>query len=528
MTEQPPEDLFNAADYFVARNVRQGRGHRVAIRFGDRTYSYNDVHKMVNKTANALRDLGVQIEDRVMLVLVDTPEFHGCFWGAIAVGAVPVPCSTLLTPEDYRYFLNDSRAKVLMVSESLLPTIRKIKGDLPYLRDLIVLDEGVGPHIPFRQKYKRAPSQLKYAETTRDDVGFWLYSSGSTASPKGTIHSQYDMVVCAERFAKETLGLTEDDVTLSAARLFFAYGLGNSCYFPMAVGASAVLFPDRPTPEGMFDLLAKHRPTVFFGVPTLYASMLEHAERRDRETGRTPDPNGNHEFSSVRRCVSAGEALPPEVFHRFKRRYGVEILDGLGSTEMLHIFLANRPGDVRPGSTGKPVPGYDLRLVDEEGNEVGTDEVGTLHVRGDSAAQFYWRKLQKTRKTMLGEWINTGDKFHRDADGYYWCDGRGDDMLKVGGIWVSPVEVERTVTEHEAVLECAVVGAFDKDHLVKPKVYVVLKDPSRAGETLAREIQDFVKERLAKYKYPRWVEFVTELPKSATGKIQRFKLRERG
>jgi len=517
--------LFNAADYFIDRNIRQGRGHRTAIYFGDTRLSYNQVQKMVNKTANALRDLGVHIEDRVLLVLLDTPEFYACFWGAMRIGAVPVPCSTLLTPEEYEYFLNDSRARVLVVSKSLLPVIQSIRGDLPYLRDLIVVEEGQGAEIPFRQKYKRAPDTCKSAATTRDDVSFWLYSSGSTGTPKGTIHSQYDMVVCAENYARQVLNVTEDDITLSVARLFFAYGLGNSNYFPLSVGAAAVLYPGRPTPQLMFELLVKYRPTLFFGVPTMYASMLDLAEKRDRETGDRPDANAEHEFSSVRLCISAGEALPTDIYHRFKERYGVEILDGLGSTEMLHIFLSNQPGAVRPGSTGRPVPGYELKLVDEEGREVGEGEVGTLLVKGASAAQFYWRKLAKTRKTMLGEWISTGDKFHRDRDGYYWCAGRGDDMLKVGGIWVSPVEVERCLDEHPAVLECAVVGHPDREGLIKPKAFCVLCQGQQPSAELQAELKAFVKERLAKYKYPRWIEFVDELPKSSTGKIQRYKLR---
>jgi len=517
---------FNAADYFIDRNVRQGRGHKTAIITPGKSYTYNDLQKSVNKTANALVDLGVRIEDRVMLLLLDTFEFHSCFWGAIRIGAVPVPCNTMMTPDDFHYFLNDSRAKVLICSEPLVPTIYQIAGDLPYLRDLIVIEEGVGARIPFRQKYRRAPAACKSASTTRDDVGFWLYSSGSTGFPKGTIHSQYDMVACTENYAKGVLNMTEDDVTLSAARLFFAYGLGNSNYFPLGVGGTAVVYPDRPTPELVFGLLRAHRPTLFFGVPTLYAAMLDHAAKQDAKHGTAPDPNGDHDFSSVRLCISAGEALPTEVYKRWRERYGVEIVDGIGSTEMCHIFMSNRPGQVKPGSTGKPVPGYEIKLVDDAGNEVADGDVGTLHVKGDSAAQLYWRKREKTRQTMVGEWINTGDKFHRDEDGYYWCHGRGDDMLKVGGIWVSPIEVERCITEHAAVVECAVVGHADGEGLIKPKAFVVLSDPDRASDGLAEEIKAHVRDRLAKYKYPRWIQFVRELPKTATGKILRFRLRE--
>ncbi|MBN2361340.1 MAG: benzoate-CoA ligase family protein [Deltaproteobacteria bacterium] len=516
---------FNAADYFIDRNIRQGRGHKTALYFKDRRYTYNDLQKMVNKTANALVELGLRIEDRVVLLMLDTPEFYACFWGAIRIGAVPVPVNTMLTPDDYHYFLNDSRARALMVSESLVPAVYKVSGALPYLRDMIVLEEGVGAHLPFKQKYLQAPSTCKSAPTTRDDVGFWLYSSGSTGFPKGAIHSQHDPIDCAEGFAKGVLDMTENDITLSAARLFFAYGLGNSNFFPLAVGASAIIYSDRPTPELIFGLLRKHRPTLFFGVPTLYAAMLDHAARQDQQLGTAPDPNGAHEFSSVRLCVSAGEALPPDVYLRWKERYGVEIIDGIGSTEMLHIFLSNRPGQVKLGSTGVPVPGYECKLLAEDGSETPSGEIGTLHVKGNSAAQFYWRKREKTRKTMVGEWINTGDKFMKDAEGYYWCHGRGDDMLKVGGIWVSPVEVERAITAHDAVLECAVVGHPDKDDLIKPKAFVVLKDKSRASDELADEIKAFVKDRLAKYKYPRWIEFVEDIPKTSTGKFMRFKLR---
>jgi 4-hydroxybenzoate-CoA ligase len=525
-SSSPDSELFNAADYFIDRNVRQGRGHKPAVYYEDKVFTYNDLQKMVNKTANAMVDLGVRIEDRVLLVLLDTPQFYACFWAAIRIGAVPVPCNTMMTAKDYEYFLNDSRAKALVCSEQLVPVIQEITGDLPYLRDLIVVRKQGGVRIPFKQKYRHAPSTCKSASTTRDDVGFWLYSSGSTGFPKGTIHSQYDLVVTCDNYAKGVLNITEDDKTLSAARLFFAYGLGNSNTFPLSVGGSAVITSRPPTPALMFELLVEHRPTIFFGVPTLYAQMLDFMQKKDKEDGATPDPNSDHALSSVRICISGGEALPTDIYQRWKERFGVEILDGIGSTEMCHIFLSNRPGDVRPGSTGREVPGYKIKLVDDEGRQVDDGEIGTLHVKGDSAAQFYWRRRQKTRQTMMGEWINTGDKFHRDEDGYYWCHGRGDDMLKVGGIWVSPLEVEHVISEHEAVLECAVIGHENEEKLVKPKAFVVLSDKTRASEELAEEIKVFVRDRLAKYKYPRWVEFVEDLPKTSTGKIVRFKLRE--
>jgi 4-hydroxybenzoate-CoA ligase len=526
MNETESREFFNAADYFIDRNIRQGRGHKIAIYSEHRNYTYNDIQKMVNKTANGMHDLGLRIEDRIMILMLDKPQFYAIFWGAIKIGAVPIPVNTMLTPSDYEFYLNDSRARVLAVSEELLPLINEIKGDLPYLRDIIVISEVEGARIPFRQKYKGASAFVKTAFTTRDDVGFWLYSSGSTGSPKGAIHSQYDMVSTSKAYAQGILEINENDVCFSAARMFFSYGLGNSVYFPMFGGCSVVLNPHRPTPEIIFRYLEKFRPTIFFGIPTLYGQMLEYQTHIDQETGMPADPNAEHSLSSVRICVSAGEALPKDIYHRWKNRFGVDILDGIGSTEMGHIFLSNSPGNIRPGSTGKPVPGYKLKLVDGEGNEVPQGEIGTLMVKGESAAQFYWRKREKSRQTMLGEWINTGDKYRIDEDGFYWCAGREDDMLKVGGIWVSPLEVENCLVENPAILEAAVVGHTDSKGLIKPKAFVVLREGFEPSEELAEELKKWVLDRLAKYKYPRWIEFAEQLPKSSTGKIQRSRLRK--
>jgi len=519
------ENFFNATDYFIDRNVNEGWGDKIAVYTEFKNYTYSNLQKMINKTANAMGQLGLRIDDRIMICMLDVPQFYAVFYGAIKIGAVPIPVNTMLTTEDYEYFLNDSRARVMAISEPLLPLISHISGELPYLRDIIVISEKEGAILPFKQKYKHAPVEIKTEYTTKDDVGCWLYSSGSTGSPKGAIHSQYDMVTVSESFGKKVLKLTENDILFSGARLFFAYGLGNSGYMPFSVGASVVLNPDPPKPESIFKYMKKYRPTIFFGIPTLYGQMLEYKEKMDKEQGIDPEKDTDHEFSSARICVSAGEALPPDIYYRWKKRFGIDILDGIGSTEMFHIFISNLPGDVKPGATGKPVPGYDIRLIDDDGQEVPNGEIGLLLVKGGSSAQQYWKKREKTRLTMQGEWINSGDKYYKDEDGFYWCAGRGDDMLKVGGIWVSPVEVENCIIEHPAVFEVAVIGKNDENGLTKPKAYVVLKNGFKGSDELEKEIQQWVLDRMAKYKYPRWVEFIKELPKSSTGKIQRFKLR---
>jgi benzoate-CoA ligase len=506
---------FNVATWFVDRPVADGRGAAPAFHCEDRTLTYADVQELADRTGNALRELGVEMEHRVLMICLDTPEFLGTFWGAIKIGAIPVPVNTLLRADDFRYVLDDSRARVAVVSAPLLAEAGPALEGARNLRHVLVAGAGPrGSHLSFEDQVARAPRRLDAAPTSRDDVAFWLYSSGSTGRPKGAVHLHHDMVIAAETYAKQVLGFRPTDKVYSAAKLFFAYGLGNAGYFPMSVGAQSVLYPHRPTPDAVFELLARHRPTLFFGVPTLYAAMLA-AKGTER-----------FDLSSLRLCISAGEALPADLYRRWRERFGVEIVDGIGTTESGHIFLSNRPGAVRPGSSGLPVPGYECAIVDDEGRPVPVGEIGSLRVRGDSTMAYYWNKHDKTKETLYGSWIQTGDKYHQDADGYFWYDGRGDDMLKVGGIWVSPVEVEATLIQHPAVLEAAVVGHEDSDKLVKPRAYVVLKDPAGAAETLADELRAFVKEKIAPYKYPRWIDFVPELPKTATGKIQRFKLRQ--
>ena len=507
-------DRFNAATFFVDRHIAEGRGAKGAFIHEEGELTYAGLQELVNRAGNALRGLDVEPEQRVLCLLLDSPEFLATFWGAIKIGAVPIPINTMMRGQDYLYFLNDSRARVAVISAPLLAEAGPILSQARHLKHVVVVGKPGAGQIGFDAWLANAAPTLEAMDTSKDDVCFWLYSSGSTGFPKGAVHLQHDMVVCADTYALQVLGITPEDRTFSAAKLFFAYGLGNNMYFPMRVGAQAVLYPHRPLPEAMFEVIHRHKPTIFFGVPTLYAAMLQVKEAEKR-----------YDLSSLRRCVSAGEALPEAIYARWRERFGVEILDGIGTTEILHIFLSNPPGRAKPGSTGLAVPGYEARIVDDEGLLVPQGEIGNLRVKGDSNMAYYWNQHEKTKATLFGEWIQTGDKYYQDQDGYFWYCGRADDMLKVGGIWVSPVEVENTLVGHDAVLEAAVVGHEDTDRLVKPKAFVVLKEGHAATPALADELKHFVKDKLAPYKYPRWIEFVPALPKTATGKIQRFKLR---
>jgi benzoate-CoA ligase len=508
---------FNAAEYFVDRNVASGRGARVAIECGDDRISYGELHERVNRIGSALRHrFGVRIEERVVLILPDGPEFIYSFFGAMKIGAVPVPVNTLLKPADYEYFLNDSRARVAIVGAALMPALGAIPAHrLLYLEQLIVVGRTPdGRGESFAAVIDAGQPTLDAAATTSDDAAFWLYSSGSTGAPKACVHRHHDMPYCAQAYAQSVLGITDRDRCFSVARLFFAYGLGNAMYFPFSVGATAILSPGAPAAAHVYDVIERYRPTLFFSVPTNYAMLLAH--RR---------PEGDFDLSSIRFAVSAGEALPPALYERFRARFGVEVLDGIGSTEILHIFISNRPGHVKAGASGTVVPGYEARIVDEAERAVARGEIGNLLVKGDSVCAHYWNNHDKTRTTIAGEWIRTGDKYWQDEDGDFHYAGRSDDMLKVGGLWVSPTDVESALLEHPSVLECAVVGRRDGDGLTKPAAYVVLRDGSPRGHELAVELIEFVRGRLADYKRPRWVEFIDTLPKTATGKIQRFQLR---
>jgi benzoate-CoA ligase len=504
---------YNAAHDLIERNLAAGRSAKIAYIDDAGQYSYGQLAEQVNRCANALVELGLQMEDRLLLCHLDTVAWPAVFLGAIKAGIVPVAVNTLLTTGDYEFMLRDSRARALVISEALLPAFAPLIGKLPALKHVIVSGATPGAHPLLSDLMAKASPRSEPAATTADDMCFWLYSSGSTGTPKGTVHLQSHLIQTAELYARPVLGIREDDRVFSAAKLFFAYGLGNALTFPLAVGATTLLMAERPTPAAVFKRLKEIRPTIFYGVPTLYAALLASPELPKKDE------------VAMRVCTSAGEALPADIGKRFTSHFGVEILDGIGSTEMLHIFLSNRPGEVRYGTTGKPVPGYDLRLVDEQGAQVKTGEIGELQVSGPTAAAFYWNSRARSRDTFMGAWTRSGDKYTMDADGYYTYAGRTDDMLKVGGIYVSPFEVEGALMTHPAVLEAAVVGQADHEGLIKPKAWVVLQSGQSPGELLSQALQQHVKEKLAPYKYPRWIEFIPELPKTATGKIQRFKLR---
>jgi benzoate-CoA ligase len=506
-----PRD-YNAAHDLLARNA--SRAGKVAFMdaLSGEQLTYGELTEQSHRFADALRAQGFAPESRVLLAMLDTPQWPVAFLGCILAGVVPVAANTLLTQQDFEFMLRDSRAQGLIVSKALLPSFEPLIGKISTLKTVIVAGtEDASPHQSLAAMLRSQAATQTIARTCADDACFWLYSSGSTGTPKGTVHLHSHLIQTAELYGRGVLGIRESDVVYSAAKLFFAYGLGNALTFPMSVGATTVLLPARPAPADVFALLKKYQPTVFYGVPTLYAALLADPAKPAKSELR------------LRVCTSAGEALPAEIGKKWTAHYGCEILDGIGSTEMLHIFLSNRPGQVRYGTTGQAVPGYALRIIGDDGRECGDGEIGELQISGPSAAIMYWNNRAKTKATFAGEWTKSGDKYTRDADGYYTYGGRSDDMLKVGGIYVSPFEVEASLMTHAAVLEVAVIGVADDDQLIKPKAYVVLK-PGQAATT--DELKAHVKQQLAPYKYPRWIEFVGELPKTATGKIQRFKLRQ--
>src|SRR3954454_10515456 len=505
---------YNAVSWLLDRNIDEGRADKLAFTDTVSDLTYGELQKQSCQLANMLRRLGVRREERVAMIMLDTVDFPVVFLGAIRAGVVPVPLNTLLTSDQYAYVLADCRARVLFISEAMLPVVKDMLGRMPDLDHVIV--SGNDAHGYKKLSDELAPEGDKFvtAATHADEPAFWLYSSGSTGMPKGVRHLHSNLAATADTYAKQVLGIRKDDVGLSAAKLFFAYGLGNALTFPMSVGASTVLNPERPTPAVMFALMNKYNPTIFFGVPTLFSAMLNEEALKHERLG-----------SRLRICTSAGEPLPESVGNAWNARFGVDILDGVGSTELLHIFLSNAPGDIKYGTAGRPVPGYRVRLVNEASQDVADGEVGELLVDAPSAGEGYWNQRSKSRATFEGSWTRTGDKYIRDPEGRYTICGRSDDMFKVSGIWVSPFEVESALITHPSVAEAAVVPEADLEGLLKPKAFVVLR-PSVDRLDLDRALKEHVKQKIGPWKYPRWIEVVDSLPKTATGKIQRFKLRE--
>ncbi len=515
---QTPAQLTVPADYnasldFIDRHLDEGRGGKVAIRDDQGEHTYAQMAEQVQRVCNALTTLGVETGDRVLMVMADTVSFAAVFFGAIRMGALPVPLNTMLTTKDYDFMVRDSGAAAIVISEMFWKTVEPALKDQPALRSIIVDGGEFEGVFSLAELMSAAVAKADAVLADPNTPGFWLYTSGSTGQPKAAVHAQKDLVHTAELYGIGVLGIKEDDVVFSAAKLFFAYGLGNALSFPFHVGATAVLMAERPTPESVLKQFAKHNPNIFYGVPTLYAGLLA--------SGLLPEGG----FPGLCRCASAGEALPESVAERWEEQVGVPILDGIGSTEMLHIFLSNHPVDVRYGTTGKPVPGYQLELRGEEDTPVAVGDIGELWVKGPTCPIEYWKQLEKSRATFVDAWTRTGDKYVQTDDGYYVYQGRSDDMLKVGGIYVSPFEVEGALVSHPDILEAAVVGHADENDLIKPQAFVILKDGVERSAELEATLKEFVKEKLAPYKYPRWIEFVDDLPRTSTGKIQRFKLR---
>jgi len=508
---------YNFAADILQRNLDAGRAGKAAYIDGRGVWTYGQLADRVNRFGAALRNLGIRREERVLMALTDTIDWPTAFLGCLKAGIIAVPVNTLLTEDDYRFMLADSRARALIVSEPLFSKFETIIKESPDLEHVIIssTDEKLDAkgYRLFEDLIGAEDAEDVTAATVADDMAFWLYTSGSTGKPKGAVHVHGSLKLTADLYGTPVAGLKEGDVVHSVAKLFFAYGLGNAMTFPLSVGATTVLNAERPTPDGVAALLRKHPVTMFFAVPTFYAAFLN-----------SPDAPQKSEVK-LRHCISAGEALPEGIARRWEERYGVSIYDGLGTTEMLHIFLSNRPGATRYGTTGKPVPGYEIKLIGEDGQPVAKGEMGEMVARGPTSAIMYWNNRAKSRATFQGEWTRSGDKYIEDEDGYYICCGRADDMLKVSGIYVSPFEVEAALASHPDVLEAAVVGWHDDEKLVKPRAFVVLKQADKASEALVVVLQEHVKQVLAPYKYPRWIEFRADLPKTATGKIQRFKLR---
>jgi benzoate-CoA ligase len=503
---------YNFAEDMLARNLAAGRAGKAAYIDPRGTWSFGQLADRVARFGKVLRSLGIAREQRILICLTDTIDWPTAFLGAVRAGMVPVPANTLMSESEYRFILDDSRARLLVVSEELYPRFADLIASYPDLEHILVSGTEAHGHTLLEQALQSAAGPDFTAETAHDDICFWLYTSSSSGRPRAVVHTHAAPRLTNDLYAAAVLGLTERDVVFSVAKLFFAYGFGNALTFPLSVGATTVLMPERPTAGGVAALLRQHGVTTFFSVPTFYAAFL------------TADPVEPRKLQ-LRCCVSAGEELPAEIGRRWAERFGVDILDGIGTTEMLHIFLSNRMGEVRYGTLGKPVPGYEVRIVGDCDGEVAPGEIGNLQIRGPTAAIMYWNDPEETRATFAGEWTRAGDKVLKDEDGFYVYRGRRDDMLKVGGIYVAPCEIEEALMRHPDVREAAVVGWPDEDRLIKAKAIVVLNPPAKPSEATARALRELCRKKLAAYKYPRWIEFRRELPKGAGGEVQRFKLR---
>jgi benzoate-CoA ligase family protein len=506
---------FNLGAFLLDRHIQEGRGGKVAVYYKDKKITYAEIVGYANRVGNVLKKLGVEQENRVMFSLPDCPEFLYVYFGAMRIGAVPVPVSTLALPEDYLYYLNDSRAKVFVTTREIAGKITKIQGNLRNLKHFIVLDNPEPGQLNFKELIKDASDSMEIVPTSKDDMCFWLYSSGTTGKPKGVVHLHHDMLYFLPPYCREVLQVKEEDILFSASKMYFSYGRNNSIEIPFLCGVAVILEQDMPKPEKLLEVITRYKPTIFFGIPTSYAGLLNLLENSETE----------FDLSSLRMCISAGEALPKIIFERWKEKTGLEIIDGLGSTDVGPIYLSNLPGKVKPGSSGILLSGFEGKLLDEQNKEVPLGEIGTLWVKNDGTTPFYWNNHEKSKENIRGEWFNTGDKFYMDDEGFYWYAGRADDMLKAGGIWVSPLEIEGILLEHPAVFECAVVGAPDSSNLEKPLAFVVVRKGYEPSPHLERELQEYVRNKTAHYKYPRWIKFVNDLPRTASGKIQRYKLR---
>ena len=517
-------EKFNLGHYFLYHNLDAGRENKKCLYYEDQSFTYGETCRMSNRAGNALRELGASIEDRILIALPDCPQFVWTWFGAARIGAVITMVNPLLPATDYPYYLEYTRARVAIIHESLVPAFIEASRNTAHLKGIIVVGDVPAVEQLPRQTHRPvwvsfddfvtpAPVECTQADTRRDDIAIWLFTSGSTGHPKAAVHLQHDLPFNTEVFAKRTIGVLETDLTLGVPKLFFGYATGTNLLFPFSVGAATVLFAERSTPEKLYSAIERYQPTILTTVPTMINAML--------------NANPGADLSSLRFCYSAGEALPVELYERWKKTFGIEIYDGIGSAEMFHIFISNRPGDVKPGSLGRVVSGYEAKIVGPDGDQVPTGEMGTLRIKGDSAALCYWNAHEESKKTFAGDWCTTGDQFHVDEQGYFWYHGRADDMLKVSGVYVAPTEIENCLLQCESVLECAVIGHEEGDGLIKPKAFIVLREGESPTEALANDIKEFVKARLALYKYPRWIEFVSSLPKNDRGKINRKELKAR-